>query len=87
MFLQKIKSWFGVKKTTEQPKEELLKTGVIKYFNRSRGYGFIRSKQTKKDVYVHISDAKNHLKVGAKVNFRVEETEKGLRALEVMLAR
>ena len=82
MILQNIKAWF-VK--CEPKKEHKTKTGTIKFFNRRRGYGFIRSRQTLKDVYVHIKDAKDRLYAGAKVRFKLERNEKGLRARNVEL--
>ena len=83
MFLKKLKEFFSVK---EEPKKKPTKTGVIKFFNYKKGYGFIRSQQTLKDVFVHVKDAKDRIYKGAKVEFQVEATEKGLMAKNVVLA-
>ena len=84
MILQKIKAWFSKNEPKQEPTP---KTGFIKYFNRSQGYGFIRSKQTLKDVYVHVKDVQDRIYKGAKVQFEVERNEKGLRARNVELVQ
>lgn len=86
MILQKIKAWFTGKKTDE-PKSSEFKTGTLLFFNRKKGYGFINSEEAAKDVYVHIKDTKGRLRKGDKVRFKVEPTEKGLRARNVELIK
>lgn len=81
MLLQKLKSIFSKK---EDPR--LAKKGILKYFNHSRGYGFIKSRDVKKDVFVHISEMENSVKVGDEVKFEVEQVPKGLTAKNVELA-
>ena len=82
MLVQKLKSFLGWK---EKPTTQTKKTGTIKYFNRSRGFGFIRSSETAKDVYVHVKDAKSYIRSGKKVQFDLEFNDKGLRARNVEL--
>ena len=82
---EKFKAFFS-KLTNGQPEKKEKKTGFIKYFNRSRGFGFIRSKQTKRDVFVHFQDLKDKIYAGDKVSFVLEHNEKGLRARNVELA-
>ena len=61
-----------------------MKGTIIKY-NGSRGFGFIRSEELDKEVFVHIKSVTNakHLTVGDKVTFETEETPKGLAAVSV----
>lgn len=86
MILQKIKAWFS-RKEEKQPEPAEYKTGVMLFFNRKKGYGFISSKQALKDVYVHIKDTKGRIRKGDEVKFKVERTDKGLRARNVELIK
>ena len=61
-------------------------TGQVKWFNESKGFGFLEQEDGK-DVFVHYSAIAGSgfktLKEGQKVQFTVEESEKGLQAVNV----
>jgi CspA family cold shock protein len=62
-------------------------TGVVKWFNAAKGYGFI-SREGKDDVFVHYSAIQSQgfksLDEGQRVEFSVVQGEKGLQATNVV---
>lgn len=65
-------------------------TGTVKTVT-DKGYGFISQENSEKDVFFHENSlegelATRKLKVGDKVTFDVEETPKGLNAVNIKLA-
>lgn len=63
-------------------------TGVVKWFSRSKGYGFISPDgEGQKDVFVHYSNIDGegfrNLDAGDRVRFTIEDSEKGPQAVKV----
>ena len=60
--------------------------GTVKFFNESKGFGFIVDDETKKEVFVHVSGLVDKVKENDEVEFEVEEGRKGPNAVNVKLA-
>ena len=62
-------------------------TGTVKFFNTTRGFGFIAPDDGSKDVFVHISAVQQseieYLVEGQKVSFDVEEEARGPKAVNL----
>jgi len=63
----------------------LMETGTVKFFNESKGFGFI-TLEDGKEIFVHVSGLKQDIRQNDKVEFDVEEGKKGLSAVNVRLA-
>ena len=63
-----------------------MKTGVVKFFNESKGFGFIVDDETQKEIFVHVSGLIDKIDQGDNVTFDVTEGRKGPNAVEVRLA-
>ena len=60
--------------------------GTVKFFNETKGFGFITPDDGSKDVFVHVSGLSDEIREGDKVTYEVEEGRKGLNAVNVKLA-
>lgn len=60
-----------------------MSNGTVKFFNNSRGFGFIAPENGDKDVFVHLNGLVDEIKEGDKVSYDVEESPKGLNAINV----
>ncbi len=57
--------------------------GTVKWFNSTKGFGFITPSDGSKDVFVHKNEAPNSLQEGDRVEFEVAQGEKGPNATNV----
>ncbi|MBW8055093.1 MAG: cold-shock protein [Acidiferrobacterales bacterium] len=67
-----------------------MSTGTVKWFNESKGYGFITPEDGSKDVFVHhsgiLGSGFKSLAEGQRVTFSIQQGEKGPSATEVQPA-
>lgn len=63
-----------------------MQEGTVKFFNESKGFGFITPKDGSKDIFVHVSGLNENIRENDEVVFEVEEGRKGPNAVNVSLA-
>ncbi|MCB2410900.1 MULTISPECIES: cold-shock protein [Hymenobacter] len=62
-----------------------MQTGTVKFFNDTKGFGFIKSDESGQDIFVHVSDLVDEIRENDKVQFDVAQGKKGLNAVKVSL--
>ena len=62
-----------------------MKTGVVKFFNEAKGFGFIKE-EGGQDIFVHATGLQEDIRENDNVVFEVQEGKKGLNAVNVRLA-
>ena len=67
--------------------EDLIRKGIVTFFNDTKGYGFIKDLETQESVFVHINSLTEEVKENNKVTFEVEMGPKGANAVNVNLVR
>ena len=60
-----------------------MSTGTVKFFNDSKGFGFITEEGNNKEHFVHISGLIDEVREGDNVEFDLTEGKKGLNAVNV----
>lgn len=61
------------------------KEGTVKFFNNQKGFGFISQNDSRKDVFVHTTGLIDKIHENDQVSFDIEESPKGLSAINVKL--
>jgi CspA family cold shock protein len=62
-----------------------MKEGKVKFFNRSKGFGFIEPADNGTDIFVHQNGLIDEIQENDKVKFDVEQGRKGLNAVNVQV--
>jgi CspA family cold shock protein len=60
-----------------------MKEGKVKFFNESKGYGFIKDNETSEEHFVHVSGLIDRITEGDEVTFELQQGKKGLNAVNV----
>ncbi len=59
--------------------------GTVKFFNESKGFGFIKDAETGEEYFVHATGLKDQISENDEVSFNLEQGRKGLNAVDVKL--
>jgi CspA family cold shock protein len=57
--------------------------GTVKFFNETKGFGFIKDSQTSQDIFVHVTGLVDKIRENDEVTYEVTEGKKGLNAINV----
>ena len=60
-----------------------MENGTVKWFNQTKGFGFIERENEDKDLFVHKTNVEGQIRAGYKVEFEIGESEKGPNAVKV----
>ncbi len=60
-----------------------MKTGKVKFFNESKGFGFIADDETGEEYFVHVTGLIDEIRENDEVSYDLKEGKKGLNAVEV----
>ncbi len=63
-----------------------MKEGTVKFFNDTKGFGFIKDSESDNEYFVHVSGLIDEIREDDKVTFELKEGRKGLNAVNVKLA-
>ena len=60
-----------------------MQKGTVKFFNTTKGFGFITPSDSSEDIFVHSSGLIDEIRENDQVKFEVEQGRKGLNAINV----
>lgn len=73
----------GVPKHEAGDEADLIRSGVVSFFNDAKGFGFIKDLKTQESIFIHVNQLQEPIKETDKVTFEVEMGPKGLSAVNV----
>ncbi len=71
----------GASKRIDEP--DVIREGIVNFFNEAKGYGFIKDLATQESIFVHANQLSEVIKENNKVSYQVEQGPKGLSATGV----
>lgn len=63
-----------------------MNTGTVKFFNKTKGFGFIKNNEDGKEYFVHVSGLIDQINENDEVTFDLQEGRKGLNAVNVKIS-
>lgn len=73
----------SVPKQEDLPPADVIRNGIVSFFNESKGFGFIKDLQSQESVFVHVHALEEAIQENDKVTFETEQGPKGLNAIKV----
>ncbi|MFZ4796216.1 MAG: cold-shock protein [Bacteroidia bacterium] len=64
-----------------------MQEGTVKFFNETKGFGFISPSEGGEDIFVHSSGLIDRIRENDKVQFETESGKKGINAVRVQTIR
>jgi CspA family cold shock protein len=62
-----------------------MEKGVVKFYNKEKGFGFIKSENHTEDIFVHATGLNQDISEKDEVTFDTQDGKKGLNAINVSL--
>ncbi len=63
-----------------------MRKGTVKFYNESKGYGFISDDESGEEYFVHVSGLIDEIRKDDTVDFEIQEGRKGMNAVDVKVA-
>jgi cold shock protein len=63
-----------------------MKEGTVKFFNETKGFGFVKETSTGQEYFVHVSGLVDQIRENDSITFELKEGKKGLNAVNVRVA-
>jgi cold shock protein len=64
-----------------------MQKGTVKFFNETKGFGFIKDDASGQDIFVHVSGLRDEIREGDSVIYETQQGRKGINAVNVQIAR
>ena len=77
----------AVPKNAPPDPADLIRTGIVTFFDTTKGFGFIKDSANQQDVFVHVNGLLEPITENNKVSFEVVKGPKGLNAINVKIKR
>ena len=61
-------------------------TGTVKWFNETKGFGFVKETSSGQEYFVHVSGLVDQIRENDNITFELKEGKKGLNAVNVRVA-
>ncbi|SFM97149.1 Cold shock protein, CspA family [Chitinophaga sp. YR627] len=80
---QSFKTIFGFYKFSQFSQMTTKYQGTVKFFNETKGFGFIIHEESDKETFVHVNGLIHEIQADDRVEFELQEGRKGMNAVNV----
>jgi CspA family cold shock protein len=60
-----------------------MQTGTVKFFNETKGFGFIKENDSNREIFVHVTGVVENVRENDSVTYELSEGKKGINAINV----